>query len=225
MSTPEGTPPPPPSAPQPGAAGPVASAVAVPNPSGPPSPPYPVQLEISYPEELNRWLPFVKGILAFPHWIALFFVGIGAFVMLIYAWFAVLFTGRYPRSAFDFITGVLRWAARVGAYVYFMTDAYPPFSLEDDPNYPVRLAIEYPEGIARWRPLIQGLLAFPALIGAWVLAIVANFAAFIAWFAIVFTKRYPRGLFEIVTAHLRWNARVTAYYYFMTEQYPPFVYG
>jgi hypothetical protein len=106
-----------------------------------------------------------------------------------------------------------------------MTDAYPPFSLEDDPNYPVRLAIEYPEQIARWRPLLHWLLVFPAAVGAWVLGAVAGFAQFIAWFAIVFTKRYPRGLFEVVTAHLRWNARVGAYYYFMTEQYPPFVYG
>jgi hypothetical protein len=225
MSTPEGTPPPAPYAPEPGAATPTATAVTVPNPSGPPSPPYPVQLEISYPEELNRWLPFVKLLLAIPHFIALTFVGLGAFFVWIYAWWAVLLTGRYPPGAFNYLTGVLRWGARVSAYIYLMTDAYPPFSLEDDPNYPVRLAIEYPERIARWRPLIQGLLGYPALIGAAVLGLVAGFAQFIAWFAIVFTKRYPRGLFEMVTAYLRWNARVNAYILFMTEKYPPFVYG
>jgi hypothetical protein len=102
-------------------------AVAVLDPSGPPAPSYPAGFEITYPSELNRWLPLVKWLLAIPHFIALFFVGIGAFFVLVYGFFGVLFTGRWPRGAFDFVVGTLRWYYRVLAYYHLMTDAYPPF--------------------------------------------------------------------------------------------------
>jgi uncharacterized protein DUF4389 len=90
-----------------------------------------VQLSIPYPDarrELNRWLPVVKWILAIPHYIVLGVLAICAVVVVILAWFAVLFTGRYPRPLFDFIVGVLRWSLRVGAYAFLLvTDRYPPF--------------------------------------------------------------------------------------------------
>jgi hypothetical protein len=93
-----------------------------------------VHLELRYPDvprELNRWLPLVKWLLAIPHYIVLFFLFIAAFVCVVIAWFAILFTGRYPRGLFDFVVGVGRWALRVGAYAFLMvTDRYPPFSLE-----------------------------------------------------------------------------------------------
>ena len=123
------------------------------DPAGPPSPDHPARLEIAYPAELNRWLPLVKWLLAFPHYIALAFVGFGAFFVAIFGFFAVLFTGRWPRGAFDYMVGTFRWAFRVAAYVHLMTDRYPPFTLQDDPDYPVRLAIDYPEHVrtgARW---------------------------------------------------------------------------
>lgn len=92
-----------------------------------------VQLELDYPnvkQDLNRWLPLVKWLLAIPHYIALFFLCIAAVVATIVAWFAVLFTGRYPRAIFDFVQGVLRWGLRVQAYALLLiTDRYPPFSL------------------------------------------------------------------------------------------------
>jgi Domain of unknown function (DUF4389) len=85
--------------------------------------------EVSGPE-LNRWLPLVKWFLAIPHYIVLFFLGVAAFFVVIFAWFAILFTGRYPRGAFEFVEGVLRWGNRVGGYAFVLvTDAYPPFSL------------------------------------------------------------------------------------------------
>src|SRR5215468_10533318 len=101
--------------------------LAVPDPAGPPSPQYSAQLEITYPQELNRWLPLVKWLLAIPHFIVLFFLAIGAVFVSIFAWFAVLFTGRYPRGAFDYLLGVQRWSYRVTAYYLLMTDPYPPF--------------------------------------------------------------------------------------------------
>jgi hypothetical protein len=90
-------------------------------------------LDIRYPDvpaDLNRWLPLVKWLLAIPHYIVLFFLGIAAFVSIVIAWFAILFTGRYPRGLFDFVVGVGRWSVRVTAYaVLLATDRYPPFSL------------------------------------------------------------------------------------------------
>jgi hypothetical protein len=94
-----------------------------------------VRLEIDYPNaetDLARGMPLVKWFLAIPHYIVLFFLGIAAFVCVVIAWFAILFTGRYPRSLFDFVMGVQRWGLRVAAYAFILvTDKYPPFSLEE----------------------------------------------------------------------------------------------
>jgi hypothetical protein len=201
------------------------SSLAVPDPSGPLSPGYPANLEISYPPELNRWLPLVKWLLVIPHFIALFFVGIGAFFVWIYGFFAVLFTGRWPRGAFEYLVGTLRWAYRVVAYFHLMTDAYPPFSLDDDPDYPVRLSVEYPEHIANWRPLVQWLLAIPYVWIAGVLYWLTGVLTIVAFFTVLFTKRIPRGMFELMVPGLRWNLRGSAYAYFMNDRYPPFVWG
>ena len=91
-----------------------------------------VHLNFPYPDaqQLNRWLPLVKWLLAIPHYVVLFFLGIGAIVAIILAWFAILFTGRYPRGLFDFVVGVMRWSNRVTGYAFaLVTDEYPPFSL------------------------------------------------------------------------------------------------
>jgi hypothetical protein len=92
-----------------------------------------VQLELPYPDaerDLNRWLPLVKWLLAIPHFILLVFLWLAAVVAVIMAWFAILFTGRYPRGLFDFVLGVLRWGNRVAAYAFILvTDEYPPFRL------------------------------------------------------------------------------------------------
>jgi hypothetical protein len=94
-----------------------------------------VHLTIQYPDaqqDLNRWLPLVKWLLAIPHYVVLFFLGIAAFVCVVLAWFAILFTGQYPRSLFDFVVGVLRWSLRVEAYAFLLvSDRYPPFSLSE----------------------------------------------------------------------------------------------
>ena len=93
-----------------------------------------IRLELDYPDaerDLNRWLPLVKWILAIPHYIVLIFLGIGAVISVVIAWFAIIFTGRYPRALFDFVVGVARWSLRVGAYMWLLiTDRYPPFSLK-----------------------------------------------------------------------------------------------
>lgn len=91
-----------------------------------------VHLEFAYPDarQMNRWLPLVKWILALPHYFVLFFLGLGVIFAVVAAWFAILFTGSYPRSLFDYVVGVLRWSNRVNGYAFsLVTDAYPPFSL------------------------------------------------------------------------------------------------
>ena len=91
-----------------------------------------VHLDFAYPEvrQMNRWLPLVKWLLAIPHYVVLFFLGIAVLVSIIVAWFAILFTGRYPRSLFDLVVGVMRWSNRVNAYAFtLVTDQYPPFRL------------------------------------------------------------------------------------------------
>ena len=94
-----------------------------------------VDLEIDFPDverDLNRWLPLVKWLLAIPHYIVLFFLGIASLFVVVFAWFAILFTGRYPRGLFDFVVGVTRWGYRVQAYAFVLvTDRYPPFRLSE----------------------------------------------------------------------------------------------
>jgi hypothetical protein len=209
-----GTAPPPPPEPPPAS-----------TPAEPPPPDrYPVQVDAQRQDEYHRFLPLVKWLLAFPHYIVLFFLVIAVFFAKIIAFFAVLFTGRYPRGIFDFVLGVLRWSWRVNAYVYLLRDEYPPFSLDDDPSYPATLEIEYPEdGIDNWRPLVQWLLIIPYAIVAGVLVSVAGIVAFIGVFVILFTKELPDGMFKLILIPYRWQFRGSAYMLFMVKRYPPFV--
>jgi Domain of unknown function (DUF4389) len=191
----------------------------------PPNPDYPVRLDVDYPDSLSRLLIFVKWLLAIPHFIALIFLAIGAYIVLFISWFAVLITGTYPEGMFNYMVGVIRWSTRVQAYVFLMTDVYPPFSLDDDPNYPVRVQIDYPSTIPRWLPLVSWLLVIPYLICAAFLLFAAEVAVFIAWFAILITGRFPEGIFSFVTITFRWALRAGAYAYWMEEPYPPFVWA
>jgi hypothetical protein len=181
-----------------------------------------LRLDIDRQEEYHRWLPLVKWLLAIPHLIALIFVAIAAAFVILFAFFAVIITGRYPRGAFDFVVGAYRWGTRVNAYVRLMVDPYPAFSLADDPNYPARFELAYPERVERWRPLVAWLLIIPYAIVAYLLNVVAGFIHLFAFFTILFTKRYPEGLFEISLIATRWNARAVAYAHFALTKYPEF---
>ncbi len=193
---------------------------------GPPSPDYPARLEIDRQERYSRLLPFVKWLLAFPHYIVLFFLYIGAFFAGIGAFFAVLFTGKYPPGIFNLIEGTLRWSYRVNAYALLLTDAYPPFSLAEEPDYGVRMEIRRPERIANWRPLVQWLLVIPYYLLAQILATIWIYLiVVISFFAILFTGKYPQALFEFALVAQRWNLRAGAYAFFMTDRYPPFAWA
>ncbi len=194
---------------------------------------YPVEFEVDYPERLSRWLnnPFlmwVKMVLAIPHLIILYAFGALASIVVFIASFAILFTGRYPSGLYGLVTSYLRWYARLTGYLLMLRDDYPPFSAGEEPAYPVRLSYERPEGPSRWlnNPFlmwIKLLLLVPHLIVLGLYLIVVAIVLFIAAWAILFTGRFPRGLFDIVVGWLRWSYRVQAYApYLLTDQYPPF---
>jgi hypothetical protein len=134
----------------------------------------------------------------------------------------ILFRQRYPRWWFDFARELARFGARIGAYVTLLTDQYPSTVEEQD----VHLEIDYPDAerdLNRWLPLVKWLLAIPHYVVLFFLSIGACFAALIAWFAILFTGRYPRGLFDYVVGVGRWWLRVEAYAFLLvTDRYPPF---
>ena len=138
---------------------------------------FPLRLTGELDPDVGRWQWLFKWLLAIPHFVVLFFLWIGFVLSTVVAGFAILFTGRYPRRIFDFNVGVLRWSWRVGFYSYSAlgTDKYPPFSLADDPAYPARLEVDYPEQLSRGLVLVKWwLLAIPQYLivaiftgGAW----------------------------------------------------------
>ncbi len=179
-----------------------------------------LEFDVEYPEHLSRWMVLVKWLLAFPHYIALMFLGIGMAIVTFIAWFAILITGRYPKGMWRFSLGTLRWQARVNSYLYFMRDEYPPFNF-DDP-YPARLELAYPTSLSRLLIFIKWLLIIPHTIVLYFLQIAAGVVWFIAFFAILITGRYPEGLFRFLVGYLRWSNRVSAYSLLLTDDYPPF---
>ncbi len=185
------------------------------------APGYPLRYDVEYPEELSRWLIFVKWLLAIPHFIILYLLLIATSVVTFVAFFAILFTKRYPRGLFDFVVNVDRWSANVMAYLMLFRDEYPPFSWEPG-EYAVTYEVDYMQEMNRWLPLVKWLLAIPHIIVLGLLFIGALVALIIAWFAILFTGRFPRGMFDFLVGVHRWNYRVNAYIYLLCDEYPPF---
>src|SRR3954453_17468 len=184
---------------------------------------YPVRFDVEYPESLSRWKIFVKWLLAIPHFIIVYLLQVVAGVMILIAFFAVLFTKKWPRGMFDFMVQIQRWTFNTVVYALTLQrDEYPPFS-GDAGEYPVRLEIDYDENLSRWMIFVKWLLAIPHLIVLAFLFLAAYVVVAIAFFAILFTGRYPRGMFDFVTGVLRWSLRVNAYaHWLMTDRYPPF---
>jgi len=202
-----------------------------------------VRVDARLDDAISRWLWLVKWLLLIPHFIILAFLWIAFVVVTVIAFFAILFTARYPRGLFDFNLSVLRWSWRVHYYGYSAlgTDRYPPFTLGEEPDYPATLHIAYPERLSRGLVLVKWwLLAIPHYVittlfigGTFYVtgrygAVAYDTAGLIAWLvlfvgiALLFTTRYPRGIFDFVLGMNRWVLRVGAYVSLMTDSYPPF---
>ena len=211
--------------------------------------PYPVRVDASLDPSLSRGLWLVKWLLLIPHVVVLFFLWVAFVAVTVIAFFAILFTGRYPRSLFDFNVGVMRWSWRVHHYGYWAlgTDRYPPFTLAEVPDYPAHLDVAYPERLSRGLIFVKWLLAIPHFI---VLAIFVGGGVWLgtrtgdtndAWdngfnagwslvgllvlisaIVLLFTGRYPKPIYDLVMGLDRWALRVGAYAALMTDRYPPF---
>jgi Domain of unknown function (DUF4389) len=206
-------------------------------------PVYPVRVRGSLDPRLSRWLWLVKWLLAIPHYVVLLFLWIAFVFLTVVAFFAIAFTGRYPRSIFDFNLGVLRWTWRVAFYSYSAlgTDHYPPFSLGEEPDYPAVLEVPYPDHLSRglvwvksWLLVLPHYLVVGVFVGggwfawqsehwSWTAGGgLVGLLVFLAAVALLFAGRYPRGIFDLVLGLNRWVVRVGAYAALMTDVYPPF---
>jgi len=179
-----------------------------------------MSFDIEYPESLSRWKLFVKWLLAIPHFVVLWLLSWAFIVVACIAWFAILITGRFPRGLWDFMLFYMRWSARVTTYATtYQRDEYPPFG---DAPYPVRLDLEYPVSLSRWKIFLKWLFIIPNVFVLSFVGFAAGIAVIIAWVAILLTGKYPRGLFDFVTGTYRWAHRAGAYFFLMTDRYPPF---
>jgi Domain of unknown function (DUF4389) len=205
---------------------------------------YPLRIEGTLDRSLSRGLWLVKWLLAIPHFVILVLLWIAMLASSLVAMFAIVFTGRYPRPLFDFNVGVLRWTWRVAFYSYnaLGTDRYPPFTLHDVPDYPARLAVDYPHELSRGLALVKWwLLAIPHYLivavfldtgwtvwgvhdgwGAVSFGGLITLLVLIAGVVLLFTARYPKPIYDFVLGMNRWVFRVAAYALLMTDRYPPF---
>jgi uncharacterized protein DUF4389 len=199
---------------------------------------YPVQFSVDYPDRpLNRLTTAFRIFTAIPILIVLAAIGGGAAsfgtatvvvgggfggVLLLPPLLMILFRRKYPRWWFDWNLELLRFSNRIYVYLALMDDRYP----STDEGQSVRLDYPYPDAerdLNRWLPLVKWFLAIPHYIVLVALGLLAFFCVVIAWFAVLFTGRYPQGLFGIVESVIRWGNRVTAYaFVLVTDRYPPF---
>ncbi len=196
---------------------------------------YPLSLNGELDPNLSRWLWLVKWLLAIPHFVVLLFLWIAFLVSTIFAFFSLLFTGRYPQGLFNFNVGVLRWHWRVAFYCLSVlgTDRYPPFSLKPA-DYPATLEIEYPERLSRGLVLVKWwLLAIPHY---FIIAVLQGGGAprfgglnavlvVIAVIWLLFTGRYSQDIYRLILGINQWSMRVAVYASLMTDRYPPFRLG
>jgi hypothetical protein len=189
---------------------------------------YPATLEIDRAERIANWRPIVQWLLAIPHFIILYVLGIVAEIAVIIGWFAILFTGKLPEGLAGLVCLYIRYNNRALAYAAFLREEYPPFNFEttfpDPGTYPpVRTGLETElEDRNRLTVAFRIILVIPQLIVLAVLGFVAFLASVIAFFAVLFTGRWPEGLRTFVVGIMRWSTRVSAYLYLLTDQYPPF---
>ncbi len=181
--------------------------------------PYAARLDIDYPEQLDRFTTFFRILWAIPAVILVSLLGDGIWIATM---LMIVFRVKYPRWWFDFARELTRFASRVGAYVALLTDQYPSTTDEQA----VHIELDYPDveqDLHRYLPLVKWFLAIPHYVVLFCLFIGAVVVWVIAWFAILFTGKFPRGMFDYMVGVARWTLRVEAYaFLLLTDEYPPF---
>jgi len=189
-------------------------------PSSAPDSPSPLLLASSQPTERNRLTAALRAIWVIPQAFVLLFVFIAAFFVLVFGWFGTLFTGRLPAFASDFLAGAVRWGTRVSGYAFFLTDEYPPFSLDEDPVYPIKIAIPPGGDLNRVAVLFRLVLVIPASIVSTVVGSGVFLIAVASWVMITFTGKQPIPLYEAIRVVTRYHMRVSGYFSMLTAEYP-----
>jgi nitrate reductase NapE component len=184
---------------------------------------YPVVYEQEPSEKRNRLTVFFRAICVIPHVVVAFFYGIAFFLTVLVAWFAIIITGRWPAGLYEFAAGFMRFSARLYGYLYLITDVYPPFDTGEHPEYPVRLIIAPPkESYSRLKAFFRVILSIPIYIVQYVFSLWLFVVAIALWIVAVITGRTPTGLTEAMRMPMAFYLRANAYFYLITEDWPPF---
>lgn len=174
-------------------------------------------------DDRSRLSVFFRLIVAIPWFVVLFVYAIGAYIATIVAWFALLITGRYPEGLYNFNAGFVRMATRVAGFYNLLTDKFPSFGGGEDPDYPVRALIQPPkEEYSRLKVLFRIFLMIPVMILSYVMQLILQVVAFIAWVVIVFTGKLPVGLYRPLRIANAYTTKSLAFYLLLTEDFPPF---
>jgi Domain of unknown function (DUF4389) len=184
---------------------------------------YPVSYVADYVEPRNRVTAFFRMILAIPIfiWVALY--AIVAEIAVLFAWFAVVITGKFPAGLYRFIAGFVEVEVQATAYAVLLSEPYPPFTPGSKPDYPVRMQFDGPlPQYSRLKAFFRGLLAIPILVMRYVAQLLLEITAIAAWVVSVVLGRLPRGLFDPMVLANSYIARTDAYLFLLTETYPPF---
>jgi Domain of unknown function (DUF4389) len=184
---------------------------------------YPISYEADFNPEPNRWTTFFRPILAIPWLIVAIFWGILFAFTHLFAWVAIVILGRYPEWLYNFNSGVIRFGVRVGAWLYLQTDVWPPFGLNEEPGYPIR--VNFPpraERQSRLKAFFRLILVIPLEIVIYLgVGALHTGAAAVAWLAIVFRGYLPEAVNSILTYVNGFYARVAGYFALLTDDYPP----
>lgn len=183
---------------------------------------YPIRFRADYVEKRSRLTTFFRYVMVIPLWFAAIFWGLASFVCVVIAWFALLVTARYPAGLYAFNAKALRFAHRMGAYCWLLTDAYPSFGGDDDPDYPVRIAVDAPaEHYSRAKTFFRVIVGIPVYIMQYLYNIVSQFVGLISWVVIVVTGKQPAGLQDLQVMAVSYSTKASAYFMLLTERYPP----
>jgi len=183
---------------------------------------YPVAYEADYLKERNRWTTFFRLIVAIPWLIVASIYQIAAMVVVLIAWFALVFIGRYPEGMYNFVGGVLRFSMRVNGFMYLQTDAWPSFSISDDASYPIRVNFAPPAAKqSRLKAFFRIILIIPLLFLSYLISYMLMFISAISWVTIVFRGYQPAAIHNALAYALSWTTRFSAYAALMRDEYPP----